>query len=130
MTLDQFINTLQTNPEEVSFEDTMAVIHNNYDYSQTQFSNGSGASPLINEAGSNEGSCKIFAFAKLNNLNIEETLHCFGDFYRVDVLKKPHNNDHQNIRNFMLHGWEGIRFSGQALKLKASSCGVNQCLTP
>ncbi|GAK84871.1 type III effector HopPmaJ [Vibrio ponticus] len=39
----------------------------------------------------------------------------FGDFYRKDVLGNPDGDDHQNIRNFIAHGWNGIKFEGQAL---------------
>lgn len=48
----------------------------------------------------------------------EETLALFGDFYRNDVLKNPGGNDHQNIRNFMEFGWDGILFEGEALREK------------
>jgi hypothetical protein len=36
------------------------------------------------------------------------------------VLKHPEATDHQNIRNFMKTGWEGIRFEGEALKAKGA----------
>jgi hypothetical protein len=51
-------------------------------------------------------------------LTKEQTLPLFGEFYRDDVLKKPHGTDHQNIRNFMKFGWEGITFDGDALREK------------
>ncbi len=101
--------------ESVSFQDTMAVIAEHYDYSPTEFSNGLNQ-VLINEAGRNEGSCKIFAFAKLHGLNPSQTLALFGDYYFIDVLENPDGQDHQNIRHFMRDGWEGIGFKGEALK--------------
>jgi hypothetical protein len=55
----------------------------------------------------------------LNNLNQEQTLACFGDYYREDVLKNPEGNDHGNIRNFMNTGWNGIKFEDQALQVKS-----------
>ncbi|MCV6037542.1 HopJ type III effector protein, partial [Escherichia coli] len=64
------------------------------------------------------GSCKIFAFGLLNTLDKEATVACFGRFYREDVLLHPENNDHQNIRNFMVTGWEGIQFETSALTAK------------
>jgi hypothetical protein len=101
--------------QAVSFQDTMNVISVHYDYFPTEFSNG--LNPvLINEAGRNEGSCKIFAFAKLHGLNPSQTLALFGDYYLIDVLENPDGQDHQNIRNFMRDGWDGIHFQGEALK--------------
>ncbi len=46
------------------------------------------------------------------------TLNLFGAFYREDVLKNPEGTDHQNIRNFIEFGWDGIAFEGEALKKK------------
>ncbi|WP_051560008.1 HopJ type III effector protein [Marinobacterium jannaschii] len=94
----------------LDFEDCMQVISDHYVYSQTGFQNGD----LRNEAGQNEGSCKIFAFAQLNNLNKDKTLACFGRFYQ-DVLNTPEGNDHGNIRNFINTGWDGIAFDSAAL---------------
>jgi hypothetical protein len=101
----------------VSFQDTMDVISLHYDYQPTDFSNGL-SEPVLNEAGRNEGSCKIFAFAKLHGLSEAETLALFGDFYRKDVLENPHGADHQNIRIFMRDGWAGVVFKGEALQIK------------
>lgn len=108
MTIDDFIARLETFPESVSFDKTMQVIHDHYNFTASGFDNGS----LHNEAGSNEGSCKIFAFAKHHRLSDAQTLACFGDYYRKDVLQHPENNDHANIRQFMLTGLEGIHFPG------------------
>ena len=71
----------------------------------------------INEAGKNSGSCKLFSFAQINQLTKQQTLNCFGNYYK-DVLNTPEGNDHQNIRNFMKTGWEGIVFEGEALSKK------------
>jgi hypothetical protein len=113
MNLQQFIQQLNT-PENIDFEDTMTVIAASYEYSPARFNNGE----LINEAGTNEGSCKIFAFAKLNRLSEQQTLNCFGRFYHKDVLEHPQGNDHGNIRNFMRQGWSGISFDQAPLKAK------------
>lgn len=96
----------------------MQVIEDNYIYTPSRFTNGNGSSQVTNEAGSNEGSCKIFSFAQLNNLNRKQTLACFGKFYRHDVLEYPDNNDHANIRNFIEYGWNGIHFDAIALAEK------------
>lgn len=117
MTLNTFLDRIKTN-EPVAFDETMAVIAEHYDYRPTEFSNGIEDDTLINEAGKNEGSCKIFAFAQLNGLNEQQTLNLFGDYYRQDVLNDPNGSGHQNIRHFMRHGWAGIQFKSMALSLK------------
>jgi hypothetical protein len=103
--------------QAVDFQETMAVIAEAYDYQPTEFSNGV-QQPLINEAGRNEGSCKIFAFARLHGLNQIQTLALFGNYYRKDVLENPGGKDHQNIRIFMRDGWDGIVLKGDALTTK------------
>ncbi len=88
----------------------MAIINQHYQYTPTTFSNGLGDNIVINKAGTNEGSCKIFAFAQLHQLNPAQTLNLFGNFYQ-DVLNDPEGDSHQNIRNFMQSAWEGIKFN-------------------
>ena len=111
MTLEQFLKTLRSEPESIEFDDTMAVIESEYTFAPTAFMNGE----VNNAANENNGSCKIFAFAQLQSLDADETLACFGRYYRDDVLKNPEGTDHSNIRSFMQHGWIGIEFSGMAL---------------
>jgi hypothetical protein len=114
MSVSTLINKLQSTPNDVSFEEVIACITEYYNYTATRFTNGD----VVNDAGSNEGSCKIFAFAQINQLNEQATLSCFGRYYQEDVLANPEGNDHGNIRNFMQSGWAGIQFDGQALTLK------------
>ena len=111
MILSEFINKLKTDATKVSFEETIAVIDANYSFTPTTFSNGN----QINQARENNGSCKIFSFAKLNQLDKLQTLSCFGSYYYQDVLQNPEGIDHQNIRNFMEYGWDGIRFENEVL---------------
>lgn len=108
------LNQLQTSPETIDFKEVIAYIDEHYDFTPTKFTNGK----TINEAHENNGSCKIFSFAKLKDLSKEETLALFGAFNREDVMKNPEGTDHQNIRNFMEFGWDGISFEGEALKEK------------
>lgn len=115
MTIDELIKQIKSNPETVEFKDVISCIDNNFDYTPTHFTNGAGHDTVINQAGSNEGSCKIFAFATMQGLNEEQTLNCFGQYYREDVLQHPEGEDHANIRTFMRHGWKGIRFDQSAL---------------
>jgi hypothetical protein len=112
--LETFVQRLNQDASSIQFEDTMAIIDELYEFTPTAFQNGEQA----NEAGQNSGSCKLFAFAQLQNLDEQQTLTCFGQYYREDVLKNPEGNDHQNIRNFITQGWKGISFSGEALKAK------------
>lgn len=106
------------NLEPISFNETMAVIEAHYDYQPTEFSNGLGEDKLVSAAGVNQGSCKIFAFAQMQKLTPQQTLNLFGDYYHVDVLNNPDGTDHQNIRNFIKYGWEGVSFQNQALTNK------------
>jgi len=114
MKITAFIQTIKGTPDSIVFQNTMDVIEANYTFKPTSFVNGD----ITNETGQNSGSCKLFSFAKLQKLNKDETLNCFGDYYRNDVLGNPKGEDHQNIRNFMKTGWEGISFSNEALCLK------------
>lgn len=115
MTLKELLSAIKLTPESIDFNDVMDVIQENYRYQETEFMNGLGDSVIVNAAGTNEGSCKIFAFARLNNLSRDETLACFGSFYWIEVLQQPEGKNHQNIRSFIKHGWDGISFSGVAL---------------
>lgn len=114
MKLNELIQQLKSSPESVEFQDVMSCIDAHYHYSPSAFKNGD----LANEAGQNEGSCKVFSFAHINQLSKDETLACFGNYYRDDVLNDPQGNSHQNIRNFMQTAWDGIAFDHSALEEK------------
>ena len=114
MTLNSFLEKLKQTPQNITFPETIAVIEENYTFSPTAFENGI----LHNAAGENSGSCKLFAFAEMQNLSKAATLSCFGAYYQEDVLGDPDGTNHQNIRNFMKTGWDGIAFYGEALELK------------
>lgn len=118
MTIDELKKSLHSAPEKIEFEDVMETIAIHYNYMPCRFTNGKSDNQIINEAGINEGSCKIFSFGQLNNLDEKETLACFGKYYRNDVLAHPKNTDHANIRNFIQSGWDGIQFDGTALTEK------------
>ena len=120
---DKLLALLKGNPEKIEFQDVMSVISEFYDYSPAQFSNGLDNDQIINHAGENEGSCKIFAFGQLHGLTEDETLACFGQYFREDVLQHPAGTDHRNIRAFIRYGWSGIHFESPALIPKANSTG-------
>lgn len=105
------LQKIKNQPQEITFQEVIDYIDGHYYFTPVAFTNGT----LQNEAGQNNGSCKIFQFALLKNLSKEETLHCFGHFYREHVLQNPTGIDHQNIRNFMVHGFEGLQLEGLAL---------------
>jgi hypothetical protein len=111
MTVEQLLQQVRSQPDSVEFDQVMAVIDAHYRYTPTAFHNGE----VYNPAGSNEGSCKLLAFAQLNALGELETLALFGRYYREDVLGHPAGDDHANIRNFLLDGWLGVRFEGRPL---------------
>ncbi len=115
MSIASFLEKIKQNPEAIAFTETIAVIEENYDFSSTDFENGK----LQNAAGENSGSCKLFAFAQVQNLSQAETLACFGAYYSDEVLNNPEGTNHQNIRNFVKTGWDGIKFKANALVLKS-----------
>jgi hypothetical protein len=115
MSISSFLKKLKQTPKTITFAKTIALIEDNYDFTPTAFKNGT----QHNAAGENSGSCKLFAFAKLQNLSQAETLACFGGYYFEEVLGEPEGTNHQNIRNFIKTGWDGIQFDGEALVLKS-----------
>lgn len=114
MSLEIFLNKVKNQPETVQFNDSITEIDKHYDFSPTEFDNGN----LKNLANENNGSCKILAFAQLHQLPVAQTLHLFGHYYRQEVLEDPDGDSHQNIRNFIQKGWDGIQFHGEALSPK------------
>ncbi|MDP5253193.1 MULTISPECIES: HopJ type III effector protein [unclassified Vibrio] len=111
MNKNEFLAELKANPQGIEFEQTMAVIDAHYTFSAADFTNGE----VQNAAGQNNGSAKILAFGIEEGLSEQDTLHCFGRFYRQDVLQHPDNDDHQNIRNFIRFGWQGVSFTAPVL---------------
>jgi len=118
MTESQLIEQLENKPESVEFDQVIAVIADNYNYQPTRFTNGVDDSMAVNDAGTNEGSCKLFSFGLIKQLSDAEMLACFGKYYRKDVLQNPEGTDHANIRNFIKTGWDGIKFDQPALTEK------------
>ncbi|MDO5979056.1 HopJ type III effector protein [Flavivirga spongiicola] len=114
MTIELFKNKLKSAPRTIEFSETMDIIESNYNFFPVAFTNG----PLKNKSGENLGSCKLFAFAKVQDLTKEETLACFGKFYFDEVLNDPNGSGHQNIRNFIKTGFDGLSFNGEPLSKK------------
>ena len=96
-----------------TFSDVIGFIEARYTHTPTAFKNGQ----QLNAANENQGSAKIFSFAKLNGLDQAQTLSLFAEHY-ASVLATPDGTDHQNIRQFMQHGWDGVQFETLALSAK------------
>ena len=95
------------------FADVLAFIEARYQHTPTAFQNGA----QFNAATENQGSAKVFSFAKLEGLSQQDTLNLFAEHY-ASVLATPEASDHQNIRQFMQNGWDGVKFEGEALAAK------------
>jgi len=106
MSLSVLLRELQQTQPTLLFAEVLATIKQHYHYTPTSFRNG----PLFNAKGENEGSCIIFAFAALQQLNPEQTLQCFGEHYQL-VQATPHDNTHRNIRQFMQTGPTAVTFT-------------------
>lgn len=113
--MNEELNTLlqKVKANEIKFNEVIDFINAHYIHQPTAFKNGD----TYNEASQNQGSARVFAFAQLNDLSKEDTLYLFAEHYQ-SVLNTPEGTDHQNIRQFIQHGWEGIAFEGQALVKK------------
>jgi hypothetical protein len=113
MTITEFKTKLKTTPTAITFKETMQVIEDHYNFNPTAFTNGD----IINNAGENNGSCKLFAFAIHQEFTKETTLFSFGEHYQ-GVLEDKNGTSHQNIRNFIQKGFNGLSFENEALTLK------------
>lgn len=109
--LHNLLQQLKSN--SATFKEVIEFIETYYQHTPTAFKNGS----AYNEATQNQGSAKVFAFAKLNNLAEADTLYLFAEHYQ-SVLAHPDGSDHQNIRQFIANGWLGVVFEGEALVLR------------
>jgi hypothetical protein len=107
------LKKLTSNPLQLTFAEVLAHIDANYNFTPTLFTNGT----VTNQAGENNGSCKVFQFAILQQLTKIQTLQLFAEHY-ANVIDNPQLNNHANIRNFMQYGFEGLKFEQVALTLK------------
>ncbi|ENV61246.1 HopJ type III effector protein [Acinetobacter soli] len=98
---------------EAKFADVLAHIEAHFVHTPTAFQNGAQS----NAATENQGSAKVLSYAKIEGLNQADTLSLFAEHYTA-VLNTPEGTDHQNIRQFMQHGWDGVAFEGKALQAK------------
>ncbi len=113
MKLEQLLAQLNEAPATVSLEEVLRVIDENYDFVPTEYRNGG-----VVIAADKTRSCKLFAFAILNELNVEQTLNCFGAHYREDVLGSPEGSAHRVIRLFLKYGWNELKFDHFPLSVR------------
>lgn len=108
MSLNNLLHQLSA--KQIFFQDVLSFIAAEYSYSPSSFQNGN----QHNAASENQGSARVLYFAKINNLNKESTLTLFAEHYEA-VLANPEGQDHQNIRQFMEHGWDAVTFDNEVL---------------
>ena len=114
-----FNANVEMSADTLQFEDVMEIIDKYYETGLIEFKNGD----IVNKQGENEGSAKVLSYAALSNLDKDTTLKLWGQYYR-EVLKDADGDSHQNIRNFMKYGWEGVPFeNGIALTRKNTGAG-------
>ena len=101
------------NKNEANFADVIAHIEENYTYTASAFVNGN----QENVVDQNQGSAKVFAFAKLNNFSEDDTLKIFEEQYQA-FLDTPEVTDHNYARQFMKNGWNGVKFENEVLRKK------------
>lgn len=111
MSLNELLQQLQA--KQIVFNDVLAFIEKHYTYSPSAFKNGN----QNNAETENQGSARVLFFAQINNLSPNDTLILFAEYYTA-VLATPEASDHQNIRQFMLHGWDGVQFEHTVLTRK------------
>ena len=111
--IETFIERLRTTPETIEFAEVIALIDAHYSHTPTAFVNGT----ATNQASENQDSAKVFSVTRLHDLNQTETLHCFAEHFRA-VSDHPTGNDHQNIRQFIVNGWQGVQLADTCLTAK------------
>ncbi len=111
MTLQELMSALYQSPETLEFRAVIETIDAEFDYTPSAFMNGN----TSNIASENQGSGKVFSFARQAGLSEAHTLMLFAEHYR-DVLANPDATNHQNIREFITNGWTGVSFAKPALK--------------
>ncbi len=111
--LEALTAQLNSAPEQIEFNDVIALIDSTFTFTPSAFSNGD----VHNAENQNNGSCKLLALGQYLSLSNAHTLALFGRFYRDDVLGNPDGEDHANIRNFILSGAAGVTFEQFPLAL-------------
>mmetsp|Transcript_20097 Transcript_20097/g.40238 ORF Transcript_20097/g.40238 Transcript_20097/m.40238 type:complete len:208 (+) Transcript_20097:51-674(+) len=114
-----FLQNVEMNPEGFTFNEFIEMVEGCYETGLIEWSNGSQKNP----PGTNEGSAHVLSLAALADLPKEKALLLWAEHYR-DVLATPDGDDHQNIRQFMEKGWDGVDFSN-GISLTKKNTGDN-----
>ena len=116
---DVFNANLEMSGDDLMFEEFIELCDAEYEDGLIEFKNGD----IVNKPGENHGSAKVLSYAALADFDKEMTLKLWGQYYR-EVKANPDGDDHQNIRNFMKYGWDGVDFyAGIALTKKVGTDG-------
>lgn len=115
-----FNANLEMSGDDVRFANVIELIDKYYETGLIEFKNGD----IVNAPGENEGSAKVLSYAALSNLDQATTLKLWGEYYR-EVKASPEGDSHQNIRNFMKYGWEGVPFEN-GIALTRKNMGDNE----
>jgi len=114
-----FNANVEMDADSLKFEEVMELIDTHFESGLIEFKNGN----IVNKPGENEGSAKLLSYAALSEFDKDNTLKLWGQYYR-EVLADPDGDSHQNIRNFMKSGWDGVPFeNGIALTRKNAGDG-------
>ena len=70
------IEQLKNTPEELVFSNVITYIDEHYEFTPTKFTNGN----TVNEANQNNGSCKVFSFAKITNFLQKRRFYYLASF--------------------------------------------------
>jgi len=115
-----FNANLEMGGDDITFEEVTKLLDEHYESALCEFQNGG----LTNKPGENQGSANVLSYAALSNLDDESTLKLWGQYYR-DVKNTPSGTDHQNIRNFIKSGWNGVKFEF-GISLTRKNTGDNE----
>jgi len=115
-----FNANLEMGGDDITFEEVTELLDEHYESALCEFQNGG----LTNKPGENQGSANVLSYAALANLDDESTLKLWGQYYR-DVKNTPSGTDHQNIRNFIKTGWNGVTFEF-GISLTRKNTGDNE----
>jgi hypothetical protein len=109
--LANFLAAIESDAHQ--FAATLAFINAWFDFMPTGFRNGT----VVNNREQNQGSCRVLAFALLQQLSASQALKCFGEHYR-DVLATPGKDNHHNLRRVQAEGLSDIQFDQPPLRRK------------
>ena len=84
MTVAELVQKIKTQAENIQFSEIIETVDANYNFTPTAFKNGE----TMNEANQNNGSCKVFSFAKnQRNLLKPSQLKLISSYYKLFIIK-------------------------------------------